>query len=181
LLHKIRKLHKWIGLINSLFLLVIAGTGFLLALKSRVTWVRPEEKSGVPRSESPTRVSVDQAMEAAFGVGDEHLKTPFDVDRVDYRPKRNVFKVVAKNGYTEVQIDGNSGKVLQVAQRTDQFIEDLHDLSFFNDAMKDFVLPAVGLGLAALSLSGIYIYANPVLRRRRFEAEKKRSTPPPNP
>ncbi len=178
MLHRIRKLHKWIGLINSLFLLLIAGTGFLLAIKSRVSWVRPEEKSGAERSASPTRISVDQAMEAAFGVGDENLKKPSDVDRVDYRPKRNVFKVVAKEGYTEVQVDGNSGKVLQVATRTDQFIEDLHDLSFFNDTMKDFVLPVVAVGLGALSLTGIYIYANPVLRRRKFEAEKRRSTPP---
>lgn len=120
-------------------------------------------------------------MEAAFAVGDEHLKEPSDVDRVDYRPKRNVFKVVAKNGYTEVQVDGNTGKVLQVAKRTDQFVEDLHDLSFFNDGMKDFVLPVVGVGLAVLSLTGVYIYANPVLRRRRFEADKKRSTPPSSP
>jgi len=181
LLHRIRKLHKWIGLINSLFLLLIAGTGILLALKGRTSWIRPEEKAGAPRSESLTRVSVDEAMEAAFAVGDENLKEPSDVDRVDYRPRRNVFKVVAKNGYTEVQVDGNTGKVLQIAKRTDQFVEDLHDLSFFNDGIKDFVLPVVGVGLAALSLTGIFIYANPVLRRRRFEADKKRATPPSSP
>jgi len=139
--------------------------------------VRPEEKSGAPRSESTSRVSVNQAMEAAFSVGGENLKEPADVDRVDYRPKRNVFKVVSKEGYTEVQIDGNTGKVLQVAQRTDQFIEDLHDLSFFNDGMKDYVLPVIAAGLGALSLTGIYIYVNPVLRRRKFESEKRRTPP----
>lgn len=181
MLHRIRKLHKWIGLINSLFLLLIAGTGFLLAIKSRVSWVRPEEKAGSPRSESTTRISADEAMAAAFSVGESTLKDPSDVDRVDYRPKRNVYKVVSKEGYTEVQVDGNSGKVLQVATRTDQFIEDLHDLSFFNDTMKDFVLPVVAVGLGALSLTGVYIYANPVLRRRKFEAEKRQSTPPSNP
>ncbi|MFQ3678425.1 MAG: hypothetical protein SNJ74_10845, partial [Fimbriimonadaceae bacterium] len=58
--------------------------------------------------------------------------------------------------------------VLQVARRNDQFIEDLHDLSFFGEPLHRWVLPVVGAGLFALSLSGVVIYSVPVVRRMRF-------------
>ena len=168
MLHKARELHRIVGLVNAVFLLLISVTGFLLTTKSRVAWIRPEEKTGQKIESHVDTISVDRAMQSAFAVGLAELKTPKDIDRVDYRPKRNVYKIVAKTGYQEVQVDGKTGEVLQVAKRVDQFTEDLHDLSFFGDAFNTFVLPVVALCLATLSVSGIVIYTMPILRRRKF-------------
>jgi uncharacterized iron-regulated membrane protein len=158
-----------VGVVLSVFLLLISVTGFLLANKSRVAWLRPPEVDAAKVS-SPEQIRpISEVVAAAFAVGLPELKKMGDIDRVDYRPKSNVFKVVSKAGYHEVQVDGATGKVLSVAKRNDQWIEDLHDLSFFSDSAHAWILPVVGLGLGALALSGIGLFFTPVVRRWRFK------------
>lgn len=165
--HKLRQWHRVIGVLNALFLMILSGTGFLLALKNSTNWIRPEEKKGAEIKSSDEVIPVAQAMKSAFGAGIATLTETSDIDRVDYRPKRNVFKVVAKENYHEVQVCGKTGNVLQVAQRTDQFTENIHDLSIFHPKARDVVLPFIALSLFALSTSGVCIYSVPILRRRK--------------
>lgn len=174
--HRLRTWHRWIGLACSAALLIISATGFLLAMKGRLDWVRPPEMTGTAPDAVSSVVGVETAMEAAFAQGIPDLSSPADVDRVDYRPKRNVYKVVSRRGYHEVQVDGADGRVLQVARRNDQFIEDLHDLSFFGDSVHAWVLPAVGVGLLGLSLSGVAIFTVPVVRRMRYRRSRQTTT-----
>lgn len=171
--HRFRSLHRWIGVIASLFLLLIAGTGFLLATKKTTDWIRPLERKGTPVESLSAVVSVHDAAEAAFALGLPMLKDKGDIDRIDYRPKSNVFKVVSKTGYKEVQVDGATGKVLNVADRNDQFIEQLHDFSWFHDLAHQYGLPVVALGLLFLAGSGIGIFFVPIVRRRKFQKLKK--------
>ncbi len=89
-----------------------------------------------------------------------------------WRGSRN-FKVVSKTGYKEVQVDGATGKVLNVADRNDQFIEQLHDFSWFHDLAHQYGLPVVALGLLFLAGSGIGIFFVPIIRRRKFQKLKK--------
>jgi len=170
----LRNAHKWVGLICSIALLMISVTGILLATKSWLGAIRPPEADGT-KIESPTEVvSMDKVVASAFAVGIPELQSVTDIDRVDYRPKRNMFKVVSKEGYHEVQVDGKTGKVLQVAKRVDQFTEKIHDMSIFGDGFREFGLPIVGLGLLVLSITGIVIFFNPIWRRWLF---KKRGLP----
>jgi uncharacterized iron-regulated membrane protein len=175
---KWRAVHRWVGLLNAVFLLLIAVTGFLLATKSRVSWVRPAEQRGAEVASMSEVISVDEALKSAFAEGIPELKEKKQVDRVDYRPGRNVFKILSKEGYHEVQVCGATGTVLQVAKRTDQFVEDLHDLSFFSDNLRDFLLPLVGISLFALSGTGIYIFMNPVIRRWKFKRKQAKNVLP---
>lgn len=173
--HFLRSAHKWVGLINAVLLLVISATGFLLAMKSSVSWIRPEEKSGEKIESFEKVISVDEAMKAAFAQNQPFLSKPQDVDRVDYRPKRNVYKVVAKKGYTEVQVDGSTGKVLQVATRVDQLTEDIHDFSIVSDPAHQFGLPIVAISLFLLSGSGIVMFFVPVVRRAKYKRSQVQS------
>jgi hypothetical protein len=113
-------------------------------------------------------VSVDQAARAAFAQGIPELAEKGHIDRIDYRPKSNVFKVVSKEGYHEVQVDGATGAVLQVASRVDQLAEDVHDLSFIHDNLHAFWLPVVACLLFYLGASGLVMFFVPVVRRWRF-------------
>lgn len=63
--HKLRTLHRWIGLLSALVLLIISVTGFLLATKGTFGWIRPPEKDGQPVDSLSEVVSVEQAAEAA--------------------------------------------------------------------------------------------------------------------
>jgi uncharacterized iron-regulated membrane protein len=168
----LRVSHRWIGLICSLALLVISTTGILLATKSWLGIVRPPESEGAVISSTAEIVSVDKVIAAAFALGIPELQETKHIDRVDYRPKRNVFKVVSKEGYHEVQVCGKTGKVLQVAKRIDQFTEKIHDLSIVNDNFRSFMLPIFGIGLFALSLTGIVIFVNPIWRKHIFKRGK---------
>jgi uncharacterized iron-regulated membrane protein len=171
--HRFRSLHRWFGVLAALALLLIAGTGFLLATKKTTDWIRPLERKGTPVESLASVVSVNEAAEAAFALGLPMLKDVKDIDRIDYRPKSNVFKVVSKTGYKEVQVDGATGRVLNVAQRNDQFIEQLHDFSWFHDYANMYGLPVVALALLFLAGSGIGIFFVPILRRRKFKKTQK--------
>jgi uncharacterized iron-regulated membrane protein len=168
-----RQLHRWVGIVAALFLLIVSVTGFLLANKSRWAWMRPPEVTA-EKSETPAQiVSIEQAVNAAFALNHPELKTMKDVDRVDYRPKSNIFKVISKEGYREVQVDGKTGKALSDHFRNDQLTEDIHDLSLFGDTAHDWFLPLVALALFALASSGIGLFLTPIVRRRKFERDKK--------
>lgn len=172
--HKLRTLHRWIGLLSALVLLIIAVTGFLLATKGTFGWIRPPEKDGQPVDSLSEVVSVEQAAEAAFAAGIAELQSRDDIDRIDYRPDSNVFKIVSNEGYYEVQVDGKTGEVIQIARRVDQLSEDIHDLSFFGDAFHGYLLPLVACGLFLLSLSGIAMFFVPVVRRWRYRKKLRR-------
>lgn len=173
--HLFRSLHRWVGLFASVFLLGIGVTGFLLATKGSVGWIRPPERQGQPVDHAGQIVSVQAATEVAFAQNLPQLQAMTDVDRVDYRPKSNVFKVVSKEGYHEVQVCGKTGEVLQVASRNDQLTEDIHDLSFVHGAATAWVLPLVAVCLTYLAGSGIGIFITPIVRRRRFQRRNAKS------
>lgn len=167
-----RSLHKIIGLVAALFLAIVAVTGFLLATKDTLGWVKPETKSGEEVSNFAEVVSMETVGDAVFALGIAELKVWKDIERVDYRPSKNVFKVVSEKGYHEVQVDGKTGKVLGVAQRVDQLSEDIHDFSFFAKWMHAYWLPIVAIVLLALAISGVGMYLTPVIRRWKFKKQQ---------
>lgn len=170
--HKTRSLHRWIGLFASLFLAVISVTGFFLAMKDRFAFMRPPVQEAAKLERAQDILPVAQVLQVAFDAGHPELAEIGHVDRVDYRPKDNVFKVVSKDGYREVQVDGTQGKVVSDAFRNDQLMEDIHDMSFFADLMHGYLLPLVALFLCFLSISGIVIFLTPIVRRWRFKHKK---------
>lgn len=167
--HRFRSLHRWIGFIASLFLAVISATGFLLAMKGNIGWMRPPVQETTKLEAIESIIPVASALEIAFALGHDELDEIGDVDRVDYRPKDNVFKVVSKKGYREVQVDGTNGKVVSNATRNDQLTEDIHDLSYFADSAHAYLLPTVAVALFFLAMTGIFIFLTPILRRWKFK------------
>ncbi len=167
--HGSRVWHRWMGAGAALFLASIAVTGFLLANKGRLSWMRPPEAKGGAFEQLAEVVTLDQAAQAAFALGHPELQSHKDIDRIDYRPKHNIFKVISKDGYREVQVDGKTGEVLSSSFRTDQLTEDIHDLSFFGDFFHEWLLSLVAVVLLALSVSGTYMFVVPILRRRAFK------------
>jgi hypothetical protein len=152
--------------------MVIAGTGFLLANKGRISTLRPPETS-VPRASNAEEiVSLAQATEAVLALDLPEFQSLSSLDRIDYRPKSNIYKFVSREGYREVQVSGQTGEVLSIAPRNDQLIEDIHDLSIFGDLAHGWVLPAVAICLFGLGLSGVCLFFVPVFRRRKFKKDQ---------
>lgn len=163
-----RTIHYWISIVVIAPLMLVSLTGILLHVKKHLAWVQPTEHAATPgRPTMGMAELVDIAAAAHPGVGawDE-------VARIEIRPRRNLAKVVGADD-VEVQVDLGSGAVLQVAQRRSDWLESLHDGSFFGDVVKyGWFLPTAVLLLLS-TLTGLVLFLLPYWRkaaRRRREA-----------
>lgn len=169
-LRKFRKLHKFLGLSLSLFLIISALTGVLLSLKKDVDLLQPPTASGESK-QLDTWLPLGQidsiAREALYIAQPDQLNNP--VDKLDVRPSKGIVKVLFDKGYWEVQVDGTSGEVKSILKRHSDWIESLHDGSIINDTFKLISMNLLGFGLIFLSLTGLWLYFGP----KRFRKLKK--------
>ena len=86
------------------------------------------------------------------------------------RPGKGIIKVRGKNNW-EIQIDGNTGQVLQVAIRRSDLIESIHDGSFFHESFKLWVFLPSAVILAVMWGTGIYLFLLPYMLRRHRRNE----------
>jgi hypothetical protein len=84
-----------------------------------------------------------------------------------------MLKVRAENSW-EIQIDANTGAVLQVAYRRSDLIESIHDGSFFGDYAKLWLFLPSALVLIGLWVTGMVLF----LRPRLVNARKRRAIAP---
>lgn len=163
----LRKTHYWLSIFAVLPLLIVACTGLLLQFKKQLPWVQPPEQRASPGE--PT-LSLPAILAIARGTPELAVAGWDDVYRLEYRPDRRVVKVVAANGW-EAQLDASSGAVLQIAYRRSDVIEQLHDGSWFGSAVHYGLFVPAGLILLLLVCSGLYLFALPIVRRRRARAK----------
>jgi uncharacterized iron-regulated membrane protein len=172
-----RKFHRIVGSFLLLFFFIISATGLLLGWKKHSGGIiLPKTEQGIS-SNLKTWLSYDslntlaiQALHLTYSDG----RSP-RIDRIDARPDKGVVKFVFKDHFTEIQLDGTTGKVLAVNQRTSDIIEQIHDgsiLDYFsgtqNNQLKLIYTSAVGSGLLVLCITGFWLWYNP----KRIRAQK---------
>ncbi len=157
-----RKLHRWGAIGVAVPFLIVIGTGLLLQVKKQVAWVQPVEQKGTV-TEAP--VELAQYLAAAQSVPEAGIATWDDVDRVDFRPSKGLAKVIGHNQW-EVQVDASSGIVLQTAYRRSDWLESLHDGSWFHPLAKLWIFLPSGVIVGALWVTGIYLFLLPIRSRR---------------
>jgi len=164
-----RKVHYWASFIVALPLLVIILTGVILQLKKHWEWVQPPEQRGSVRV---PQVGLDEMLAAIVAIEGSGVRGWDDVNRVDVRPARGIAKFLLRNE-REYQIDLGTAAVLQDATRRSDWIESLHDGSFFAGdwTRLGLFLPA-GLLLLWLWISGMWMWWIPFGARRRREARR---------
>ena len=158
-----RKIHRWAAIATALPVLVVILSGVVLQMKKQFDWIQPPTKRGV--SEALT-LSFEQILNIAKGVPESKITGWSDIDRLDVRPSKGVVKVRARNRW-EVQIDANTGDILQVAVRRSDLIESIHDGSFFHEHLKLWVFLPAAVILSAIWGTGVYLFFVPYLRKRR--------------
>jgi uncharacterized iron-regulated membrane protein len=168
-----RKTHRWGALLIALPFLLVLVAGLLLQVKKEVTWVQPATKKG--RGKEPT-ISMDAILAAAESRPEAEVRSWDDIDRLDIRIKDGIVKVQCKSRY-EVQVDFQTGEVLQVEYRRSDLIESLHDGSWFGDAAKLYVFLPVAVVVLVLWITGVYLFVLPIAVRWR----RKKVPPPPPP
>ncbi|MGE0002833.1 MAG: PepSY domain-containing protein [Fimbriimonadaceae bacterium] len=164
----LRSIHRVVGLAGSLCMLLLAVTGFFLALKSELEWMRPPTRKLESGQDLAAAIHPSEALNAGLDVGIAQLASLDDVDRFEYHSDAHVYKILSKDGYHEVQVDAANGDVLSVGKRNDQLTEDIHDLRFFHPQLRKFMLPVVAAGLFTLGVTGVVMYFVPVVRRWKY-------------
>ena len=152
-------------------LVVVITTGILLQLKKQLPFVQPIERAGVTHEPVATPAQYLEAINRGKLDGAVTWK---DVQRVDIRPSKGIAKVILKSD-VEYQVDLGTGHVLQRELRMSDFIESLHDGSFFaGDISKLGVFLPAAIGLLVLWVSGIYMFWLPIIvKQRKSRAAKK--------
>jgi len=166
-----RRTHAWISVCFAVPLVVVIITGILLQLKKQLPFVQPIERAGVTHEPVATPAQYLEAINRGKLDGAVTWK---DVQRVDIRPSKGIAKVILKSD-VEYQVDLGTGNVLQRELRMSDFIESLHDGSFFaGDISKLGVFLPAAIGLLVLWVSGIYMFCLPlVVKLRKSRAAKK--------
>jgi uncharacterized iron-regulated membrane protein len=158
--------HKWTGLTLGAVFVLTAVTGVLLLLKKEFHYLQPPTQKGTPGAIS-SFLSVDDVTQAVLTEGHPHFQSADDIDRIDVRPAKHVFKVRSKHEDAEIQICATTGRVLRIDVRRSDWLERLHDGSWIGDWFKIFAMPLAGLGLLYLVFSGYWIWLQPKINRAR--------------
>lgn len=158
-----RRLHRWGAVVVGLPFLVVIASGLLLQVKKQVPWIQPAEQRTAVSTPS---VPWDAVMAAARALPEAGVTDWSDIDRVDVRPSKGILKIITTSRW-ELQLALEDGRVLQTAYRRSDLIESLHDGSFFGDSAKLWVFLPVGFIVFGLWLTGLYLWALPILMRRK--------------
>jgi uncharacterized iron-regulated membrane protein len=162
-----RRLHAWTLTLLTLPILLISVTGVALHLKKEVRWIQPYEQRGEAR---PPALSLQDVLTASRAIPAAGVREWEDVARVDFRPEKSLIKVLSRENW-ELQLDAASGALLSSAPRNSDWLESLHDGSWFHGSVKFGVFLTTGLLLAVGALTGLYLFLLPLkLTKRRGRA-----------
>jgi uncharacterized iron-regulated membrane protein len=171
-----RKVHYWGSLFVVPPILIVIVTGILLQLRKQIPWVQPPEQRG--QSKTPA-LSFAQILEKCRERPETGIQTWEDINRLDVRPGRGITKVWAKSDW-EIQLDTQTGDILQVAYRRSDWIESIHEGSWFGESVKWLIFFPAALVLLILWLSGLYLFWMPLIvkwRRRKAAATIAAASP----
>ena len=152
-----RKSHRWGALVVAVPFLIVLLTGLLLQLKKEWHFVQPPTQKGTPLA---LDISFETILSSSQTVPEANIKTWKDIDRLDVRPDKGIIKVQAKN-YYEIQLDSQNGKVLQVAYRNSDWLEAMHDGSWFHELAKLWIFFPSAIVVFVLWISGMYLFFLP--------------------
>ncbi len=179
ILRVFRKIHRTMGAFLFLFFFIVAITGLMLGWKKNSNgWVLPATMKG-----SATNLDHWKSNNELLRISDSILINKVDkslrteLDRIDIRKDKGIVKFSYIDNYWEIQLDGQSGNVLQISQRRSDFFEDVHDGSFldryFNtngEPIKLIYTSIMGISLFLFTITGCWLWLGP-----KFIRNKKRN------
>lgn len=164
------KMHKWIGIALSAVLINVSVTGLLLLEKKQHEWIQPATRIGQEGTPADF-ISLQRLFDIVSECDHPDFPNLDSIDRIDFRPGKRVYKVRAKTHHAEIQVDAVTGKVLNVATRTSDLLEQLHDGSYLGSWMHGKVMSVVAVANIILALSGLCLWLGRRQPRRKRPQE----------
>ena len=174
-----RKIHRYIAIVSFFFLLMVSVTGLLLIWKKNSGGYLLAESHKGTTSDLSQWLSFDSLHSVAVATLRDSISPGLSpkLNRIDARPDKGMVKFVFEDHYWGIQLDCATGKVLHIERRRSDFIEHLHDGSYFDKLIGGtFKLTYgsfLGLSLLLLTVTGFYLWYNPKrMRKKKREAEQ---------
>lgn len=101
-------------------------------------------------------------------------KLSLELERIDIRKDKGIVKFVFEEGFWGLQLDGVTGRLLQIDRRRSDFIEKIHDGSILDlyfgvtgGEIKLVYTTIMGLALLVFTVTGFWLWYGPKRMRRR--------------
>lgn len=174
-----RKVHRTTGALLFVFFFFISVSGLILGWKKNSNGtLLPKTQQGIS-SNLKHWLPVDSLHTIACNVLHNNVspELSLELDRIDIRKEKGSVKFVFVDHYTEIQLDGTTGKVLSIGQRRSDFLEKVHDGSILDrylgtDGILKLVYTSVmGISLLLFTVTGFWLWYGP----KRMRKAKKNS------
>jgi uncharacterized iron-regulated membrane protein len=154
-------IHRWIGVAATALLIPICITGILLNHK-KALGLMPDVSNEPSGSFSEALPLAGLASVASQALPPDIVSQ--GIDRMDVRPSDGFVKVRYRDRrVTEVTVDINTGEVLHIGERNDDFLEKLHSGQIFGDLWV-LVSDAGAIFLLVIMVSGYWLWLYPKSR-----------------
>lgn len=170
-----RKMHRTTGICLFVFFFFISVTGLLLGWKKHSQGYLLAKTSAGVSSDLSTWLPMDSLHNIAVKLLRDSVSAQLspELDRIDIRPEKGVVKFVFSEHYWGLQLDGTTGKLLQMERRRADFIEKVHDgsivdqyLGLKNGTFKLFYTSIMGLALLLFTITGFWLWYGPKRMRK---------------
>jgi hypothetical protein len=168
-LRSFRKIHRTTGALLFVFFFVVSISGLLLGWKKNSGGlILPKTVQGTS-SNLGEWLSVDSLSKNASNFLHDSVSSNLssDIERIDLRPDKGIVKFVFKDHFWGLQLDGATGKLLQIERRNSDIIEGVHDGSildrFFNtgNTIKLIYTSIMGVALLLFTITGFWLWYGP--------------------
>jgi uncharacterized iron-regulated membrane protein len=168
-LRSFRKIHRTTGAFLFVFFFVVSISGLLLG------WKKNSGGLILPKTSQGTSTNLNEwlQIDSLSNNARRYLKDSVssdlttDFERIDLRPDKGIVKFVFKDHFWGLQLDGATGKLLQIERRNSDIIEGVHDGSildrFFDtgNTIKLIYTSIMGLALLVFTITGFWLWYGP--------------------
>lgn len=159
-----RRLHFWLAVFVFIPTFIVFASGLVLQVKKEVEWVQPSTQKGKTPANGQTPIALPDVLSIVREIPTLGIQEWSDISKLDVRPNKAMIKVITETHW-EVQLDLYTGEVLQIAERRSDWIEAIHDGSFFHSNAKLWVFLPNGLLLFVMWVSGVIMFV-PALKKK---------------
>jgi len=169
-----RKVHRMTGASLFAFFFIVSITGLLLGWKKNTGGFLLAPTIEGSSTDLKEWLPMDSLHSIACRVLHDSVSADLslDLDRIDIRKEKGVVKFVFTEHYWGIQLDGATGKLLQIERRRSDFVENIHDGSILdnylgtNGIIKLIYTTVMGIALLIFTITGFWLWYGPKRMRR---------------
>lgn len=171
-----RKVHRITGISLFFLFFFISISGLLLGWKKHSGELLLAKSQQGTTTDLKNWLSIDSLNNIAGSILHDSISKELSttIDRIDIRKEKGIVKFVYEDHYWGIQLDGATGKLLNISTRRSDFIENIHDGSILdnylgtsNGQIKLIYTSIMGLALLTFSITGFWLWYGPKRIRQK--------------